>query len=145
MRTPGLSDGRPAKAEAAYMKGYGMNPDYVQGVADIADFMLRTKRPDEALRFAEMLKGHDDFQFEHLLLKGRARMEKGEFGPAIQNLLDGNRIYNSDTRLLNALGFCYYKMGRRKEALDVLAASLRLNAEQPEVKALVAAVEKELK
>ena len=74
-----------------------------------------------------------------------ALMEKGEFGPALQSLLDGNRIYNSDTRLLNALGYCYYKTGRRKEALDVLAASLRLNAEQAEVKALVATIEKELK
>ena len=137
--------GDPAKAEAAYRKGYEMKPDYAEGIADFADFLLRTKKYDEALRFAELLKGHEKFLFQHFLIKGLVLVEKAEYGPAIQSLLEGNKIYNSDTRLLNALGFSYYKTGRRKEALDVLLASLRLNTEQAEVKALVATIEKELK
>jgi tetratricopeptide (TPR) repeat protein len=137
--------GDTVRAEAAYRKGLEMKPDYAEGLAEFADFLLRTKKYDECLRYAEMLKGHEKFLFQHNLLKGLALMEKGEYEPAIQSLLAGNRIYNSDTRLLNGLGFSYYKTGRRKEALDVLAASLRLNTEQPEVKALVATIEKELR
>jgi GWxTD domain-containing protein len=137
--------GDSVRAEAAYRKGVEMKPDYAEGLAEFADFLLRTKKYDECLRFAEMLKGHEKFLFQHHLLKGLALMEKAEYEPAIQSLLAGNRIYNSDTRLLNGLGFSYYKTGRRKEALEALGASLRLNADQAEVKALVATVEKELR
>jgi len=52
-------------------------------------------------------------------------------------LLERNKIYNSDTRLLNSLGFCYYKTKKVQEALDVLKASLRLNPNQEKIKKLI--------
>jgi Tfp pilus assembly protein PilF len=67
-------------------------------------------------------------------------MEKYE--EAMENLLAGNEIYNSDTSLLNALGFCYYKTGQKDKALEVLRASLKLNTEQPEVRKLIGVIEK---
>jgi hypothetical protein len=134
-----------AKAEAAYRKGYDMKPDYADGLADFADFLLRSKKYDEALQSAEGLGNNEKFRFQHFLIKGRALMGKGAYGLAIESLLEGNKIYNSDTRLLNALGFCYYRTGKKKEALDVLAASLRLNKEQADVKELLSKVERELK
>jgi len=78
----------------------------------------------------------------HLKILSWVVKDKGEYRPAIQSLLEGNKIYDSDTRLLNALGFCFYKTGQKKDALN---ASLRLNPEQPDIKELVARVEKELK
>ncbi len=137
--------GDPARAEAAYRKALELKPDYPEGLSDFADFLFRSNKFDEALRVVEPLKDNDKFRFNYFLIRGRALLEKGEFGSAIQSLLDGNRIYNSDTRLLNALGYCYYKTGRKKEALDVLGASLRLNPEQADVKALIGTIEKELK
>ncbi len=73
---------------------------------------------------------------------GAGRGRDGQYAGAIGNLLEGNKIYNSDTRLLNSLGFCYSKTGQKKEALEVLNASLRLNPDQPDVKALKAEIEK---
>lgn len=137
--------GDQARAEAAFRKGWEMRPDYLEGAADFADFLFRNKKYDEALRLAEPLKNDAKFRFRHFLIKGQCLLEKGDYGEAIASLLEGNRIYNSDTRLLNALGFCYYRTGRKKEALDVLGASLRLNTEQKEVQSLIAAIEKELK
>jgi GWxTD domain-containing protein len=137
--------GDRVKAEAAYRKALGMKPDYAEGLADFADFLVRSGKFDEALLLVEPLKSQEKFRFNYFLLRGQALMEKGEFAPAVQSLLEGNKIYNSDTRLLNALGFCYYKTGKKKEALDVLAASLRLNPEQADVKELTAKVEKEIK
>jgi GWxTD domain-containing protein len=134
-----------SRAEAAYRKACEMKPDYPEGLADFADFLLRSKKFDEALRVVEPLKSNEKFRFNYLLLRGRALMEKGEFEAAIQSLLEGNKIYNSDTRLLNVLGYCFYKTGRKKEALNVLAASLRLNTEQADVKVLISTIEKELK
>jgi GWxTD domain-containing protein len=137
--------GNPAKAEEAYRKAYGMNPDYPQGVIDFSEFLLRSKKFDEALRLVAPLRDVEKFRFDYFLISGRAHMAKGQFGPAVQSLLEGNKLYNSDTRLLNALGYCYYKTGKKKEAQDALAASLRLNPEQPDIKDLAAKVEKELK
>ena len=134
-----------AKAEPLFQKGYEMKPDYAEGIVAYADFLIRAGKFDESLRLIEALKDNEKFRFDYFLLKGRAGMGKGEFRPAIENLLEGNKIYNSDTRLLNALGFCYYQTGRKKEALDVLAASLRLNPEQKDIKDLAARIGKELK
>ena len=49
----------------------------------------------------------------------------------------GNRIYNSDTRLLNALGLCFLRTGRKKDALEAFRASLKLNPQQLEISKLL--------
>jgi hypothetical protein len=42
---------------------------------------------------------------------------------------------------LNSLGYCYYKTGDREEALNVLRASLKLNAAQKNIQELVKRIE----
>ncbi len=137
--------GVPERAEACFQKAHEMQPDYPEGIIGYADFLLRINKPEEAMRLVEKLEGNEKFRFNFYLLKGRAFMGRGDFGAAVESLLEGNKIYNSDTALLNALGFSYYRTGRKKEALGSLGASLRLNPEQPDIKDLVARIEKELK
>lgn len=60
-----------------------------------------------------------------------------KYADAIASLLEGNRIYNSDTGLLNALGTCYFRTRRTEEALNVLNASIKLNPDQADVKKLI--------
>jgi GWxTD domain-containing protein len=134
-----------SKAEAVLRKAHDLKPDYREGVVQYADFLVRAGKFDEALVLVESLADATNFRFDYCLIRGQALRDKGEYGPAIESLLEGNKIYNSDTRLLNALGYCFYKTGRKKEALDSLNASLRLNPEQPDIKDLLAKVEKELK
>ncbi len=69
-------------------------------------------------------------------------MGMGDYSMAIENLVEGNKIYNSDIRLLNSLGFCYYRTNQKKKALDALKASLRLNPEQNSIIKLVQEIEK---
>jgi GWxTD domain-containing protein len=137
--------GRPDQAEAALRKAYDLKPDYPEGVVQYADFLVRAGKTDEALEIIEPFAGEANFRFDYCLIKGRALKAKGEYVQAIQSLLEGNKIYDSDTRLLNELGFCFYKTGQKKEALDALRASLRLNPQQPDTAALIARVEKEPK
>lgn len=137
--------GRAAEAEALYRKGHEMKLDYAEGTVQFADFLVRAGKSDEALVLVESLADAANFRFDYCLIKGQALKNKGEYGPAIASFLEGNKIYNSDTRLLNALGLCFYKTGRKKEALDSLNASMRLNPEQPDIRDLLARVEKELK
>ena len=71
-------------------------------------------------------------------------MEMGNYPDAIDNLLEGNKIYNSEVRLLNSLGFCFYKTHQKKKALDALKASLGLNSQQESIKKLIQEIEKSL-
>lgn len=133
------------KAEAYYEKALAMTPGYARGIAEFAGFLVKAGKFDKALDVAEGLGNDDGFRFQYLLVKGLAVMGKENYEQAIPLLVEGNRIYDSDVRLLNALGNCYHRTGRKKEALDALNASLRLNPEQEDIKALVQRIRTELR
>jgi tetratricopeptide (TPR) repeat protein len=132
----------PQKADAYFQKAYELKPDYSEGTMEYANFLLKIKKFDRALEMAEKFKENEKLKFDYFLIKGQAQAGKGAYPEAIESLLEGNKIYASDIRLLNTLGFCYYKTSEKKKALDALNASLRLNPEQPNVKMLIAEIEK---
>ena len=132
----------PVRAEAFYQKALSLKPDFARGFADYAQFLVKSGKFDEAIATAEKFKGDASLQFEYPMTRGRALVGKGLYSEAIESLLAANRVYNSDTGVLNALGFCYFKLGKKKEALDALHASLKLNPGQSEAKTLLAEVEK---
>lgn len=134
----------PQKAEAFFEKAISLNPDYKEGIVEYAHFLLGVKKFDRALELVERIRVEEKLQFDYYLLKGKALEGKGECAKAIESLLEGNKIYDSDTRLLNSLGNCYYRTRQKERALEVLKASLRLNPDQGEVKELIARIEKEL-
>jgi GWxTD domain-containing protein len=129
------------KAEAAYQKAYGLNPAYKQQVPAYAGLLVKARKFDAALKLIEDVKDEGKLRFSYYLTKGRALIGLERYREAIENLAQGNRIYNSDTSLLYALGFCYYKTGQKENALAVLNASLKLNANQDEVKKLIAMIQ----
>jgi len=133
---------RPEKAAALFEKGYRLAPDYLEGILNYADFMVRSSRFDRALELSERLGRGEKYRFEHFLLKGRALLGMGNYQEAIASLSEGNKIYDSDTRLLNALGLCFSRTGEKERALEALAASLRLNPAQPEVSKLIEEIKK---
>jgi len=134
--------GETEKAERLYQKSHEMAPDYKEGIVFFANFLIRNGKSERALELAEKIAGEQRLRFDYYLIKGRALTRLGRYGPAIDQLLEANKIYNSDTRLLNALGLCFSKTGDKARALDVLRASLRLNPEQPEIKKLVEEIQK---
>ncbi len=132
----------PGKAEANFSKALELQPDYAEGIVEYANFLLRGKKYQQSLDLIERVGRNEKLHFDYFLVKGQAEAGMGQFAAAIVNLQEGNKIYNSDTRLLNSLGFCYSKTGQKKEALEVLNASLRLNPDQPDIKGLIAEIEK---
>lgn len=133
------------KAELNFKKAYALNPGYKKGLIEYAHFLSKAGKYAESLKLIENIKEDENLKFEYYLLKGRAYMGMEQYSEAVDNLLEGNKIYNSDIRLLNSLGFCYSKTGQKSKALEVLKASLRLNPEQEEIKRLIAEIEKELR
>ncbi|UCE43278.1 MAG: GWxTD domain-containing protein [Candidatus Aminicenantes bacterium] len=133
--------GRLEKADVFYGKAMEMNPGYARGLLEYAQFLFESRKFVECLELIEKIEDNKDLQFNYFLIKGRAHMALEEYNQAIANLEEGNRIYNSDTTILNSLGFCYHQTNQRQKALDVLKASLRLNPQQEDIKKLIQKIE----
>ncbi len=125
------------KAELFYRKAQAAAPEYKEGIVVFAEFLVRRQKYEEALKLADELGGLPKLAFNHHLIKGQAWQGLGQYAKAIEALLQANTIYDSDTRVLNSLGFCLMKTGDKDQALRALNTSLRLNPDQPEVKKLV--------
>ena len=136
--------GRLDSAEEFYKKAFGMNPGYKKGLLEYAQFLFESQKLLECLDLIENIKDEKDLQFEYFLIKGRAYLGMQEYGQAIANLEEGNKLYNSDTSLLNSLGYCYQKTNQKEKALEALKASLRLNPQQEEIKKLLQEIEKNI-
>lgn len=133
---------RVQAAKSLYDEAFQLNPDYKEGVVMYGSFLNKVGAFGEALQVAEKLKGDDRRQFPYYIIRGQALMGQEKYENALTELLLANRIYNSDTNVLNSLGRCYYRLGRKAEALDALNASLKLNSDQDAVKKLIQEIEK---
>jgi GWxTD domain-containing protein len=131
------------RAEENYAKAYSQNKTYTRGVREYAFFELKNNKFERALELVENIKQDENLLFDYYLIKGQAHSGMGLYMQAIDSLEEGNKIYNSDTRLLNSLGFCYYKTAQKSRALEVLKASLRVNPEQENVKKLLEEIERD--
>jgi len=129
------------KAEAMYKRATSLNPGFTQKVPEYASFLLKVKRYEDALGLLESIKDDGNLKFQYCLLRGLAWMGQEKYQEAIDSLQQGNRIYNSDTGLLNALGRAYFKTGQTQSALNALNASLKLNPDQPDIKKFVQEIE----
>lgn len=133
------------KAELNYERAFSLNTNYTRGVVEYSNFLLKRKKFARSLELIEKVKEDEKLKFDYYLIKGQAQMGMREYEKAIDNLLKGNMIYNSDIRLLNSLGICYYRMDQKSKALEAFKASLGLNPQQEEIKRLIAEIEKDSK
>jgi GWxTD domain-containing protein len=129
-------------AEAYFQKALFLVPDDPEANDFYCGFLMRTKQYERTLGLIEKVKADPTLRFDYFIIKGKALRELGRCEEAIPLLLEGNKIYNSDTRLLNALGYCYYRTGKKALALEILNASIRLNADQPDLKKLIEEISK---
>ncbi len=135
--------GMPEKAESFYEKAYSLNLDYHPGIIEYVQFLQKYKKFARSLDLIENIHDIDESRFEYYLFKGKAYMGMEKYFMAVENFLEGNKIYDSDIRLLNSLGYCLYKTGDRQRALEVLRSSMKLNPEQEDIKALIQTIEKD--
>jgi GWxTD domain-containing protein len=134
--------GAASAAETYYSLAMDIAPGDMEAAAYYCGFLMRSKNFAKALEWIEKIKDETRLRFDYYIIKGKALKELGRCEEAIPLLLEGNKIYNSDTRLLTALGACFYKTGQKDRALEALKASLRLDPDQDEAKRLVAEIEK---
>jgi GWxTD domain-containing protein len=134
--------GEYVKAEENYDKGFTLGPEFKKGLVEYANFLFKINKFGKVLELADQIKEDERLRFEYFLLKGKAHMGLSDYSEAINSLLEANKIYDSHVGLLNSLGFCYYRIGNKEEALRALNSSLRLDPSQEEVKKLIELVKK---
>jgi GWxTD domain-containing protein len=134
--------GKAGNAESFYEKAFALNLDYTPGMIEYAHFLLKIGKYQKSLDLIENVKEDENLRFEYFFVKGKAFMGMEKYSMAIENFLEGNKIYDSDIRLLNSLGYSFYKTGDKQRALEALRSSMRLNPEQEEIEALIKAIEK---
>ena len=134
--------GDPRLTESYFEKAQSLVPESAEATAYYCGFLMRSKQFERALELVEKVKTDPALQFDYYLIKGKALRELGRCEEAIPLLEAGNNLYNSDTRLLNALGYCYYRSGLKTQALEALRASLRLSPDQADIKTLVEEISK---
>jgi GWxTD domain-containing protein len=133
---------RREAAKTLYEQAFQLNPDYHEGVIMYAGFLNKTGAFAEALEIAKRLEGDSQRQFPYHVIRGQALMGLDRPEEALAELQQANRVYNSDTTVLNALGRCYLRLGRKEDALEAFNASLSLNPDQDAVKRLVDEIKK---
>ncbi len=134
--------GQADRARAAYARALELNPGFTGKIPEYAAFLIKEKQYADAAALVERIKDEPNLRFQYFLLRGQSLAGLARYGDAILSFQEGNKIYNSDAVLLAALGNCYYKTGDSAKALVALKASLKLNTEQAEVKALIEEIEK---
>jgi len=82
-----------------------------------------------------LLKDQDHHEFLQVL--GRASHALGELEEAIAYYKDYLTRFGTNILVLNAIGDCYLKLGKKEEALIAWERSLEINPKQADLKALV--------
>lgn len=133
---------RPARAADHYEAALARQPEFPGLIKSYAEFLLAQRDPERLLEIIAPLKKDRKFLFDYHALRGKALHVQGNNVQAVQALLEANKLYDSDTSVLNALGAALANTGGKTEARKVLEASLRLNPEQADVKKLLKNLEK---
>ncbi|HOW84573.1 MAG TPA: GWxTD domain-containing protein [Candidatus Aminicenantes bacterium] len=130
------------KADAFFAKGLARNPGYKEGVSDYARFLVKAGGFDRALTVVEGLAGVEKGRFDYHLVRGLALLGLARYDAAVTDLLEANKIYDSDTSVLNALGTGFLKLGQKDRALAAYQASLKVNGDQAAIRKIAADLEK---
>jgi GWxTD domain-containing protein len=122
--------GNFSQAETYYEKCVTDRPDFGKGHIALLTVLNRMKKYTNVLVEVERIKGNKDLKFDYHLIKGTALYGMKDYNAALDELLNANKIYNSDIRVLNLLGFTLANLKNYPEAIKALEASLNLDKQQ---------------
>ena len=133
------NSGQLDQAENLLEKIAAAKPEFSEATVTLLEVLARTKRYERMLNAVEVLKDNTKFAFEYRFYRGLAYFGQEKFLAALDELLKANEIYNSDTRVLNALGYTFLKLNDVVQAQKAFAASLKLNPKQAAIQKVLEA------
>ncbi|HUU06711.1 MAG TPA: GWxTD domain-containing protein [Patescibacteria group bacterium] len=126
------------KAVYGFEKSLQARPDFSEARQGLLEILLSQGQFERVLREAELLPREGQSAFAGRYLKGQALFGMGDFSAALGELLEANKMINTDVNLVNLIGRAFLKIGDRKQAAQAFTASLALKKNQPEIEKLLA-------
>jgi predicted Zn-dependent protease len=134
-----LASGDAAAAAQALAQAASLAPDAASPRLALARAQLKQGLTSEALASLERLAP----SAEASTLRGAAQSARGEWPAAAREYQQALDSGPPSADLLNALAWARVKLGQRSEAVQLLTRSLALRAEQPEIRQLLADLERQ--
>lgn len=132
-----FNKGNYEKAEYFLEKAYRKNPAFLRFAEGFSRILFTKKKFQEVknilLPFLE--NPQDDYRFLRLL--GQTCQKLGQYGEAIDHYKKYLGHYGTNLEVLNAIGYCYFSEGNKKEALEAWEKSLEINPDQEKIKKMV--------
>jgi len=136
--------GNTKSAVSHFEKAVTDNPGFTEGKVRLLLLLIKMKEYTKVLVKAEEIKNSEKYRFEYRYIKGSALFGMKNYEKALSELLAANKIYNSDLRVLNLLGYTFFNLKEYKEAKKVLNSSISLDKNQPLIKDMIRLVNKKL-
>ncbi|MGB9835116.1 MAG: GWxTD domain-containing protein [Candidatus Saccharicenans sp.] len=135
--------GRLAEARSTLEKAVAASPGTEELAMALAKVYVAQKEFERAASILESFVNREKpANYDTYFTAGQALFEAGRYEQAIDVLDKAVNHYGTNISLLNLIGDCYFKLGRKEEAMAVWQKSLDLNPEQPELRKKLEAAKK---
>jgi GWxTD domain-containing protein len=127
--------GRLEEAKGFVERAYQQMPSSTDAALSMARIHLTLGQPDKVIPvLGPFLTASQTPKYEVYFLAGQALQQTGDFAGALDILDRAISHFGINANLLNAIGDCYVRLGRAKDARVVWEKSLEINRDQPEIR-----------
>ncbi len=127
--------GRLAEARGFIERAYQQMPGSEAAALWLARINVALGYPEKVFPvLSPFLEASRTPKYEIYLLAGQALQKTGDFAGALGILDRAVTQFGINPNLLNAIGDCYIRLGRPKDAQSVWEKSLEINHDQPEIR-----------
>lgn len=129
-----LGTGDYSMAETYLEKAMAANPGFHEATIATINLALTQEKYHMALKAADRLASDHKMAFNYHVFKGKAWFGLEKYPEALDEFLAANKLNDSQYHLINMIGMTFLKLGNRSEAKKAFDSSLKINAEQPDIK-----------
>ncbi|MFW6159951.1 MAG: GWxTD domain-containing protein [Acidobacteriota bacterium] len=127
--------GQMDKARKKLEKAYESNPGSVENAVTLSRLYMELNEYKKIDSLLSSFFDEDEAPpYEAHFILGKAKQALGKYGEAIDIFDKAIERFGLNSNLLNAVGECYFSLGKVKEAAVAWQRSLELNPNQPEIK-----------
>jgi GWxTD domain-containing protein len=133
--------GQTLQARSWLEKALALKPEGADIAQDLARVYLAMNETEKvAPLLAPFLTDEKKVTYDMLLISGQAWQKTCEYARAAESYSRAISRFGINTTLLNAVGGCYLKLERRRDALAAWEKSLQLNPKQEEIRRQIEAL-----
>jgi GWxTD domain-containing protein len=133
--------GQLQKAETYLEKAYRKRPSVKEYAKGYSQILFILKKYDKVKTTLLPFVQGEEKNYDCLELLGKAYQALGEYDRAIENYKEYLAHFGTNLKILNAIGDCYWSVGKKEEAFLAWKKSLELEPNQEEIQEKVRSLE----